>query len=122
MNHSTHVLFVEDEPYFQKIYGEYLEKSGLTLTYARNGEEAMKHLKEHKVDMIVSDLIMPFMSGLKFIKEARKKHKGHIIVLTALTGETDRQDALNAGAHLFFSKESMNPEQLLKAIRECCKT
>ena len=120
MQHTFRILFVEDEAYFQKIYGQYFEKKGHHVTYAPNGEEAIKLLKSNSYDIILSDLIMPFMSGIKFLKEIKKKFKGHIIVLTALTGETDRQDAINAGAHQFCSKESSNPEQILNTIMSCC--
>lgn len=106
------ILFVEDEPYYQTIYKTGLEEAGAKVTLANNGQEALDFLKKHTPNLIITDLIMPEMSGMRFLEELNKKHLP-VIVLTALEGETDRQDALNAGAHYFCSKLDTNPEALV---------
>lgn len=106
------ILFVEDEPYYKTIYGTALVNAGATVTYAKNGKEALELFKKHKPDLIITDLIMPEMSGMKFLNELNKKNTP-IIVLTALEGETDKQDAIDAGAAYFCSKMDTNPEALI---------
>src|SRR5687768_4790109 len=110
------VLFVEDEQYHQELYGEALKSAGLDLVIARNGQEALDQLKQRKFDAMVLDLIMPLMSGQRFMDEA-KKHQTPIIVLTTLEGDTDRQDALNAGAKKFLTKSDTSPAQLVKEVQ-----
>lgn len=111
------VLFVEDEQFHQKLYGDAMVEAGFKLSIAKNGEEALAFLERQSFDVVVLDLIMPLMSGQRFLEEA-KKHKTPIIVLTTLEGDTDRQDALNAGAKHFLTKSDTSPDKLVDVVKK----
>lgn len=117
----VHILFVEDEAFFRDFYGKELEKNGFSVSYAKNGEDALILLKKKTFDVVVTDLIMPMMSGTRFL-DALGGRVPFIIVLTALSGETDRQDALNKGARYFCIKDETDAATLVGLIHLCLKS
>lgn len=82
------ILFVEDEDIIRKRTVSALEYIVGEVVEASNGIEALEKLKNFTPDLIITDLEMPFMSGIEFIKEIRKKDKNIcLMVLTAHTSE-----------------------------------
>ena len=67
------VLFVDDEPELISSLRRLLRKEKYGRLYAANGEEALKVLESARVDIIVSDLRMPFMDGLALLSTIKKK-------------------------------------------------
>lgn len=114
------ILIAEDELVFQKLYGGALEGAGFDVTYCNNGEEAEKKLSKNTYDLAILDIIMPFMSGSSLLQKLKKK-KQKVIVLSTLTGNTDKQDALNAGAAKYLEKQKTSPEDLLKIVKGLTK-
>ncbi len=114
------ILYIEDEVIFHKIYGDSLKEAGFELTMCKNGEEALEAFNKGSYDLIIVDLIMPIMGGELFLKSLKGK-KPKIIVLTTLTGNTDKMDAKNAGASLFLEKHTTSPDELVKAAQELTK-
>ena len=113
------ILFVEDEPYYQTIYGKVLEKAGHEIVYALRGDEALDLFRSQTFDVVIVDLIMPIMSGQKFLKSlrsSRKKRQAVILVLTTLEGTSDREDAVNSGADAFYMKSQTTPKKFLEII------
>lgn len=112
---SQSILFIDDEPMYRKLYGEALEQAGFSVTYAKNGEEAIAHIAEHRPDLMVVDLVMPIMSGIAFLRHV-KRRKIPSIVFTTLEGATDREDALMHGAKAFCNKGDTTPEELVEKV------
>ncbi len=112
------VLIVEDTPFFRHIEAQYLEDAGCVVTTAENGLEALEKLSGGKFDVIVSDIIMPVMDGLEFIKNVRKDPRYRnipAIALTSMTSESYIDRAMENGFDAFENK--LNKETLLKQIK-----
>ncbi|PIR74575.1 MAG: hypothetical protein COU35_01710 [Candidatus Magasanikbacteria bacterium CG10_big_fil_rev_8_21_14_0_10_47_10] len=112
------ILFVEDEAYYQKAYGKVLEDAGYHIDYVKDGEEALKEMEEEQYTFLLLDLIMPIISGLSFLKQ-RQPNGEHVIVLTTLEGNTDKEDTKRHGANHFLVKSDTTPEQLLDRLHTC---
>ena len=69
----TVVMLVEDEPALRTLYGAALRRAGYYVTEARNGLEALKAVETAgRIDVVVTDLVMPFMSGAELAVQLRK--------------------------------------------------
>ena len=74
---------------------------------AFNGKEALEVLEEEQIDLILMDIMMPIMDGLKAmqsIKENEKDKNIPIIAITAKTASGDKEECLNAGANDYLAK------------------
>lgn len=110
------ILFIDDEKYYQEVYGKVLENE-FDVTYSNNGDDAIEILQSKTFELIIVDLVMPIMSGKKFIEEVGKTQNKKLIVLTTLEGDTDREDALEDGANMFLVKNDTDPQELLQHVK-----
>lgn len=82
--HPESVLIVDDEDTIRRLCGRYLQGMGLTIATAENGQQALERLKEHPADIVLTDLSMPVMDGMRLADEIRRRHAGtDVIVMTA---------------------------------------
>jgi CheY-like chemotaxis protein len=65
------LLVVDDEPEYRLIMRSVLMSEGWDVLLAENGEEGIAKMKESKVDMVISDIYMPVMDGIRFHREVR---------------------------------------------------
>jgi signal transduction histidine kinase/ligand-binding sensor domain-containing protein/DNA-binding response OmpR family regulator len=103
---TSSVLVVEDNEEILQLVYRLLSKEYHVFT-ATNGKEAILILEHEKIDIIVSDIIMPEMDGVelcKYLKNNIEYSHIPIILLTAKTEEKDRADAYESGADAFISK------------------
>ena len=70
-NDSKHILIVDDETSICEILGQYLRKKGYTVTIAESGERALEIVRSLPVDIIVTDIKMPGMSGVDLLKQLK---------------------------------------------------
>jgi len=88
------ILVVDDERFFRELYGEILTEAGHAVRTAGSGEEALKLLGQERAELLVSDLVMPGMDGLTFIREARRLDPE--LEAIAVTGRDDVRLAVTA--------------------------
>ena len=99
------VLIVEDEPFFQDFMYKLFEHLQLLPEVVSNGEEALEILKQGRFDLIVTDIKMPKMDGIEFLKKIRKKgNKTPVIVVTGFIPLYNRKMILDMGADAFLTK------------------
>ena len=99
------VLVVDDEPNLRRVLGAVLTRDGYNVLIASGGREAVRTAKEQSVDLLVTDFLMPDMSGLEVLGAVRKEHpevralliSGHGTVRSAV-------DAMRLGAFDFITK------------------
>ena len=110
------VLVVDDDEDFLSLLFIYLSRAGYEMLKAKNGLEAIEILKDHDVDMLIIDLMMPMMDGLRFLHWFRKEEKKAlpVIVLTATEKDVIETSALEAGATAVLYKPIKGPEILDK--------
>jgi CheY-like chemotaxis protein len=66
------ILLVDDEELLRAGVQEMLEMSGYAVITATNGQEAMACLKQHAIDLVITDLVMPKMDGVDFVEQLRQ--------------------------------------------------
>jgi CheY-like chemotaxis protein len=121
---GTRILIVDDEPDARELIGNTLSNSGARVIAVATASEALGTLlecgPETWPDVIVSDIGMPNIDGLEFIKKVREMESGrggraHAIALTAYAGDEDRASALEAGFDLHIAKP-LDPAGLARAV------
>jgi len=99
------ILIVEDQKGIAEGLEELLEVQGYTVLRAFSGKEALELVHKEKPQIILLDLYLNDMSGLKVLQEAKADSpKTCVIVLTGFDVETTRQKALGLGADYFLTK------------------
>lgn len=119
------ILLAEDHPLNAVIAMKLLEKTGIIVTHANNGEEAVKLFHRSKpgtFDAILMDVRMPKMDGLTATRAIRALDQADaktipIIAMTANAYDEDRQSSLDAGMKAHLAKP-VNPDLLYKTLRK----
>jgi two-component system phosphate regulon response regulator PhoB len=104
---QSRVLVVEDESALLTLLRYNLEKEGFTVAEARDGEEALLHLKEEVPDAVLLDWMLPRISGIELCRQIRRSpawREVPIIMLTARGEEGDRVRGLDSGADDYVVK------------------
>lgn len=115
----ANILLVEDDELVRDMLTQILQRASHTVITAGNGEEAVEALKKTKPHIMITDIIMPKMSGITLITEVKNRHpKMEIIAISGggrldPTGYLDLSESLGASAS--FAKP-INKEALLMAI------
>ncbi|MCP4198467.1 MAG: response regulator [Proteobacteria bacterium] len=107
-------LIVEDSPMMRQLLVFALSRiKNLSVTEADDGVDALKKLAQGHFDIILADINMPIMDGLKLVKRIRADsvHKNvPIIIVTTEGAEEDRQRALALGANSYITKPIQAPQ------------
>ncbi len=112
------VLLVDDDPAVAKVLGALLVQAGLTVHTARSGAEALQLLRQKPIDVVVSDVRMPGMSGLELLAEVtRSGPEVPIILMTAHGTVPMAVEAMKAGAADFILKP-FDREEILFTVRK----
>lgn len=112
------VLVVEDDPEINELVGAYAELCGFRYRPALNGTRALQEAHATPPSVIVLDLMLPDLDGLevcKQLKAAADTRDVPVIMLTALSGEQDRERGRLCGAEDYLTKP-FNPDRLMEAI------
>jgi len=111
-------MLVEDDIEILEFNAKYLEKNNFAVIKARHGKEAIDLLEKTLPDLIITDLMMPEIDGLSFLKSVRlNKGTDHIpvIILSAKAASDSRIEALKAGAQAYLAKPFL-PDELLSLV------
>lgn len=118
---GTTVLIVDDSSVMRKIVERALRQAGLDLTKvveAGSGREGLDVLERERVDLIVSDINMPNMDGLEFLRQIRSRELAQgvpIVMITTESGEEHVREALAAGAQGYIRKP-FTPDQVRERV------
>jgi adenylate cyclase len=113
------ILVVDDNPDLRRYVSNILRSNGYEVRTARNGSEGFQIAKEITPSLIVSDLMMPQVSGLEMIRMIRNEEKlkgTPIILLTAKVDEETRIEGTERGADAYLAKP-FNDRELLAEVR-----
>lgn len=115
------VLLVEDDNNLREIYEARLQAEGYDIASAKDGEEALVVAKETKPDLIISDVMMPKISGFEMLDILRNTaglKEAKIIMLTALGQAEDQNRANLLGADKYLVKSQVTLEDIVKVSHE----
>jgi two-component system KDP operon response regulator KdpE len=110
------ILVVDDDPQIRRVMRVTLTGQNYEVDDARSGEAALDKLREERFDLVLLDMNMPGMAGLETCRAIRAQSEIAIIMLTVRDDESDKVDALDAGADDYITKPYKGPE-LLARIR-----
>ena len=111
----ANILIVEDEKAMQDIIADYMRKGGHTCFTADDGIDALVTLKNHPMDLIILDVMMPHLDGFSVCKMAREMSDMPIIMLTAKSAEDDKLKGYDYGADDYMTKP-FSPKVLLAKV------
>lgn len=116
------ILIAEDDELILKTIEHKLKKEGYDVVLTRNGKEAIKKINTEKVDLVITDIMMPFASGLEIVSAARSglNTETPIIVLSSLGQEDVVVEAFNLGANDFMVKP-FSPVELAIRVKKLLK-
>lgn len=119
MNTTKKILIVEDDELMIKILVFILEKEGYELVVLKDGLSAIEQIANINPDLVITDLILPYKSGLEVISFVKANFENKLIVaLSGLGGEENAvNEAFNLGADDFVSKPFKPKELLLRVQR-----
>lgn len=116
MESTPHLLVVDDHRDIREPLARYLAKHGFRVSAAESAQAARRVLQAGAVDLVVLDVMMPGEDGLSLCRQLRAQGDVPIVLLTALTEETDRIVGLEMGADDYVTKP-FNPRELLARIK-----
>ena len=118
MSEGRHVLIVDDDPNILEVLDARLCAAGFVVHGAEDGPAALHILKNQKIDILVSDMKMPAMSGMELLAHARISHpRLPVIFLTAYGTIPDAVHAVKAGAVDYLTKP-FDGRELVKKLQE----
>ncbi|MBQ6127222.1 response regulator [Candidatus Saccharibacteria bacterium] len=115
------IMLVEDDKSLREIYSIRLVAEGYEVVSAGDGEEALAIAVQQKPDLIVSDVMMPKISGfdmLDILRSTPETKDIKVIMMTALSSEEQRQRGESLGADKYLVKSQVGIEDVINAVHE----
>ncbi|MEK6744350.1 MAG: response regulator [Nitrospirota bacterium] len=120
---SKTFLIVDDSASMRQLVAFTIKDAGYDVLLAENGKDALEKMSRAKVDMVITDLNMPEMDGITFIRELRSKADYKfvpIVMLTTESQEAKKQEGRAAGASGWIVKP-FSPSQLMDVVKKFVK-
>ena len=114
-------LIVDDSAVMRKIVERALRQAGLDFSNvygASNGQEALAVLEQSRVDLILSDICMPHMDGMEFVRQVRSRRLAEgapIVMITTESSEEQVRTAISLGAQGYIRKP-FTPDQIRTSV------
>lgn len=110
------ILIVEDEHSLAQVLGEYLSQSGFVADIINDGALVINWLKQHSVDLVILDLMLPGKNGLDLYRELRTFSDVPVVMATARIDEIDRLIGLELGADDYICKP-YSPREVVVRVK-----
>ena len=110
------ILVCDDDKEIVEAIDIYLTQEGYTVRKAYDGEEALKILKEEEIDLLIIDVMMPRLDGIRATLKIREENNIPIIILSAKSEDADKILGLNVGADDYVTKP-FNPLELVARVK-----
>jgi len=115
------IMLVEDDNNLREIYGERLIAEGYEIVSAKDGEEALAMAVKERPDLIISDVMMPKISGfdmLDILRQTPEAKDTKVIMMTALSKAEDKERASSLGADKYLVKSQVNLEDVARVVHD----
>ncbi len=108
---ATTILVADDEPHIRRVFEAMFSKEGYTVLTAENGKRAIDLASSNAIDVLVSDLIMPDMTGVEVLQKIKQLHPHcSAIIVTGYGTIKSAVEAMRLGAYTYLSKPFDNDE------------
>lgn len=116
------VLLIEDLPVMQNLYGSVLKEEGYQVDISPDGQDALEKVKDKEYDFVLTDMLLPKVSGIQFLEkfQDRPKHT-KVVVLTDFKEQDAMEKAQKLGASAYLIKTETLPQVLLDKLEELGK-
>ena len=114
------ILVVDDEVLIRNVIKEYAAIEGYKVDEAQNGEEAIEMVYDNDYDLIIMDIMMPILDGVKASREIKKIKNIPIIMLSARSSEEDKLLGFDIGIDDYITKP-FSPKELMARIKAVTK-
>ncbi|HUH62066.1 MAG TPA: response regulator transcription factor [Terracidiphilus sp.] len=112
----SRILVIDDEPQITRVLRAALSAQGFDVRTANDPDEALKVFSEWPPDLVITDLMMPGLSGVEVTRSIRARSSTPIVVLSVRENERSKVEALDAGADDYVTKP-FGIQELLARIR-----
>lgn len=119
MSEKKKILLVEDDIFIRDIYQTKLSGEGFEVVSAENGLDAIKKMDNFVPDLILLDIMMPYMDGMDFLKEIKKQDalkNVPVIMLSNLSDKEKVNDAASLGVNDYLIKSHFTPSEVVEKI------
>lgn len=113
---KQNILLADDDKNIRDMVRLYLQNEGYSVTDAKNGAECVEEFGRKTFDLILMDIMMPVMDGIKAVQEIRRQSNVPVIMLTAKGDTFDKVLALEIGADDYVVKP-FDPKELMARIK-----
>ncbi len=110
------VLFADDDPEIREMIKLVLQKAGMQVYLAENGQQALDLWRRRPVEVVVLDIMMPLLDGLSVCRRIRRASSVPVILLSAMGQEQEVVNGLEAGADDYIVKP-FRPKELVARLR-----
>ena len=114
---SRRILIADDEPNIVTALEFLLQRNGHEVRVARNGNEALKLIEQHRPDLVLLDVMMPLCSGYDVCRRIREREAWHhikVVMLSAKGRDVEVEKGMSLGADLYVTKPFSNRDLLAK--------
>lgn len=123
MANTNVLLIVEDDPSMARLYNDAFSLSGYEVKSAMNGEDGLKKAQELKPAVILLDIMMPKMDGIRVLEHLKADKRTRdipVIMLTNIARDTlgAAEEAMKKGAEKYIVKSDHEPDAIVKLIDE----
>ena len=116
------ILVVDDEPNLRRVLSAQLERDGYDVHTAEDGEQALGMLKEHHIDLVISDLRMPKIDGMELLRRVVGSEEAMPVVIITAHGTVDNAvEALKTGAFDYITKP-FDQAEVRTVVRKALRT
>ncbi|MBU2548792.1 MAG: response regulator [Proteobacteria bacterium] len=112
-----HVLVVDDEESVRFLLKSFLNQAGYQCSTAASAEAALRLMKNFKMDVVITDILMPGLNGIELLERIKAQYASDVIVMTGNPRGLDYKDVIEKGASDFLLKPFRNNELLIRLKR-----
>ncbi len=111
------ILLVDDDAFLRDMYATKFTERGDQVVAFENGKDALLALQKETFDVILTDMVMPQMTGLELLKQIKAHSQSHRCIVLSNQGESfDREAAETAGAIGYIVKADLVPSEVVERV------
>ncbi|MEW6668172.1 MAG: HD domain-containing phosphohydrolase [Thermodesulfobacteriota bacterium] len=112
VSNGQRILVVDDDEAVRRLVERLCRRNGYACFLASNGEEALQLLEKEKVDVVITDIVMPGLDGLELTRRVRERYDSDVIIMTGFAEDYAYEEAIEKGGSDFLCKP-VNPRELI---------